>query len=391
MAADLTIPRFSPLALRAARVLAGVSQTELAQFVGTSRQWIVGIESGASIPNDVSRAALADVLQVPAEFLSKAPGSPLPERSLFMRSKKYVPAKDSLRARVGVEMFVELAHELTRRLRFPGVTLPRIAARSDAEIGIAASECRRALKIPLDAPIEDVTRTLEWAGIFVIDANTETEAVDAFSLRGPPANGVIVRTTAKGSTSRRRFDVAHETAHLILHEEAAVDEAEAVRFEAAADSFAGQFLIPREQLKREFPRLDGRFWPELFRMKARWGVSLQALIVQATHANMIPDAKLLHLWKTISARGWRRREPEEPAAESPHLLHIAFEKLHSGLGVKPRDVLAKLRWNDVVFRRVVGTDVAGRILDIGSTNIVKLSVVRGSEEQRTPRLAPEDK
>lgn len=377
MPADLSTRSFSQVAMRNARVFAGLTQQEVAEKLNTSRQWIVGVESGLRRPNDATIQALALALGVPHGFLLHAPMVRFGDQDLFLRSVPKVPERDIERAKVGIGLFTDLSWELSRWLRFPNMELPRINATSEAMIGEAARRCREALGLPPDQPIQNLTQALECAGIFVVDASAETDCVDAFSVRGPPR--IIVRSTAKGSTSRRRYDLAHECGHLVLHQAARPEGDEREFLERQANSFAGQFLYPLACLKREFPRFDSRFWHQLFKLKLKWGLSIQAIIVQASHAGLLTGEQQTRIWQLISRRGWRRREPEEPLPETPQLLEIGFRQLYESKRICPTDVIERLDWNVELFERVVGISVAARVLEIGAGQVIRLQVLPGNE------------
>ncbi|GAA3688320.1 hypothetical protein GCM10022267_88860 [Lentzea roselyniae] len=81
----------------------------------------------------------------------------------------------------------------------------------------------------------------------------------------------------KGLRDRSRFDAAHELGHLVLRgaDGPIADKAT----ESQANEFAAAFLMPAEDIAHELPaRLD---WPALLRLKAKWHVSLAALLVRA--------------------------------------------------------------------------------------------------------------
>src|SRR5258708_40375904 len=92
-------------------------------------------------------------------------------------------------------------------------------------------------------------RVLEHAGVIVTRLD-EASKLDAFSRKGR-AGGVtvVVLNTAKGSTSRTRFDMAHELGHLVMHSKPTLELADR---EKQADRFAAAFLLPRRGFAREF-------------------------------------------------------------------------------------------------------------------------------------------
>jgi len=377
MPGDAASRQFSAVAMRNARILSGKTQQEVADKFAGSRQLIAQLEMGAIVPTEDSVDRLAEALAVPSQFLKSPPVVQYGESDVFFRAPSQSTDRAIARARVGVEMAVELGLELSKWMRFPRVELPRFdlpSGDSGSDVGVAIGEAARLTRLALglapDEPIRDLTSTLECAGIFVVDTTADTDDVDAFSVRSPLR--MIVRATENGSPSRQRLTLGHELAHMVLHQEAIPDGEAHRRLEQQANDFAGQFLLPRAQLAREFPRRDGQFWHGVFRIKAKWGISIQAIIVQAEHEGLITPIENTRMWQTIARRGWRRREPEEPAPETPRLLRLAFQKLHEAKAIPPHRVLDRLSWTTEMLERVVGRSIATSILDIGCGPILRL-------------------
>jgi Zn-dependent peptidase ImmA (M78 family) len=59
---------------------------------------------------------------------------------------------------------------------------------------------------------------------------------------------------------------------------------------------------------------------ELAKLKAHWGISIQALIMRASHLGIMDEARKGSLFVQLSARGWRKAEPVEVHFEEPILL-----------------------------------------------------------------------
>jgi len=272
------------------------------------------------------------------------------------------------RAQSNIELFQQLILHLGRQIKFPRIAIPSIEAHNDEEIEAATSRCRHALQLEHDKPVGNVVRAVEQTRIFTADLPNASKTIDAFSVKSEPR--VIVRSSAKGSTSRARFDVAHELGHLVMHSRAIRGER---GLEVAADRFAGAFLLPRESFAREFPSSAQRVWPILFRLKARWGTSIQAMVVRGSQLGLIDPSRSSSLWAYISRRGWRRApEPEEPPAEVPELIPLAFLELHRARRVRPREILDEVGWTDDLFERVVGFAVAREVLDLGAGVVLNL-------------------
>ena len=92
--------------------------------------------------------------------------------------------------------------------------------------------------------------------------------------------------------------------------------------EREADKFASAFLLPPKSFLAEVfsTRLDA-FLP----LKRRWKVSVQGLVVRCHDLGIVNDDQYLNLFKSISYRKWRKREPydDELSMEEPLLLNRA--------------------------------------------------------------------
>lgn len=94
--------------------------------------------------------------------------------------------------------------------------------------------------------------------------------------------------------------------------------------EAEANRFASAFLMPRDRAKED---LSARMTlTDYARMKAIWGVSIQALIMRGAAVGKIDDTRKRSLYVQLSQRNWRKKEPVEVGQETPLLLWTLLER-----------------------------------------------------------------
>ncbi|WP_416282175.1 ImmA/IrrE family metallo-endopeptidase, partial [Providencia alcalifaciens] len=77
--------------------------------------------------------------------------------------------------------------------------------------------------------------------------------------------------------------------------------------EEQAHKFASYFIFPEEAFSVELPS-----YPTLenfLALKSRWGMSAQAMVYRANNSGLISQVEYQRLYKSISARGWRKGEP----------------------------------------------------------------------------------
>ena len=216
-----------------------------------------------------------------------------------------------------------VADYLDAYVHFPREQLTDLAARwrGDLTAEEYAAHVRDAWQLG-QGPISNMVVLLELKGALPVEVPAHSAKLDAFSawVGDTP---VVFLTPDKQSASRRRWDCAHELAHLLLHRE---HEAGTPEVEADADAFAAAFLLPKTPFLAECPRrLD---WDRLRALKQRWGVSLAAIVRRAFELGAFTEATYRRAYTTLNQRGWRTREPDEPAMERPELLQRAVVMLN---------------------------------------------------------------
>jgi Zn-dependent peptidase ImmA (M78 family)/transcriptional regulator with XRE-family HTH domain len=316
---------FDRTRLRMARELRGYNQVELAREVGSvTPASLSQFENGHARPAAPTLRRLSVALRVPLAFFA-APARPVPAEVVngFFRSLRSTAPRDRHRALAYVQLAHELTLELEKFVKLPEVNLPRTdlskrsATRSD--IASAANKVREGWSIP-PGPVDDLVRMLERHGIVTTRFHVGADDVDAFSVAFP-GRPVIALGADKGHRDRSRFDAAHELGHLVMH---SPDQIGSKAIESEADQFAAEFLMPEDDIRNELPsRAD---WPALIKLKAKWHVSIAALIVRARTLDVMDESAYGQAWKALSARGWRKREPGDLGPpENPILLQRALQ------------------------------------------------------------------
>ena len=339
--------------LRLARLLAGMSLDELGSLVGASRQFVHQLETGAKEPTSEMTAALAAGLAVTPAFFAEPAINPVREEDCHFRRLQSAPRGLLAQAIARGTIVEALVDALEREVRLPRVDFPEAQRPTTVDaIERIADEARLHWGLGLDGPITSMTRVIENAGAVVIQFDDLTDRIDALSMaRRRP---IIVRSTAKTAAVRLRFDLAHEAAHLIMHQGIVTGDSVT---EGEAHRFASAFLIPRAAFAREFPRgrrtLD---WSAMYAMKLRWKVSVRAIARRAFDLGLIDAAQYrtanIQLVKNGQAKSERYDDRITP--EEPELLHAAIGWL---AGRDARGLLclaAGLGMTPALFARLTG-------------------------------------
>jgi Zn-dependent peptidase ImmA (M78 family)/DNA-binding XRE family transcriptional regulator len=325
--------------LRLARLFQGLTLAELGESVAASRQYMQRLENESVSPSQLMVDALVETLKTEPSFFFEPLASEVYAEECHFRKLRTTPQHIRDRALAYGTIFTSLVSYFEKELRLPTINIAPIKVHSREDIERAAEECRRRWKLRLDAPIDNMSRTLESVGCVVTVFDGVSDKIDAFSFyRDRP---VIVRNIAKNSTSRARFDLAHECGHLVMHRDFEVGDP---ALEEQANQFASAFLLPRGAFLREFKTGIRLNWNELFLMKKRWGVSIDALVRRAYDLQLLSAVQYRSANIYIS-RNWRSHgEPPEtePAPESMDIIPDAFELLGQIKGITPSDVASRL-------------------------------------------------
>lgn len=186
-----------------------------------------------------------------------------------------------------------------------------------------ARAVRRSWNVP-KGPIQNLTELIENVGIIIIENKFETDELDAFTIndgRNPPL--IFINKNLLGD--RQRFTVAHELAHLLMHRIPVAD------MEIQANVFASEFLVPADEVKEQFVRVDLAHFANL---KTYWKVSIAALITKAKDLGVINGNQYKYLFMQMSKLGYRKREPAhfDIPKEKPTLLKEIIELHMKDLG-----------------------------------------------------------
>lgn len=75
---------------------------------------------------------------------------------------------------------------------------------------------------------------------------------------------------------------------------------------------------------------EGTTLNQFLRIKARYGVSVGAIVVRAERLGLISSMRSRSLHIQLNSRGWRQNEPVLVRAEKPGLLGQAFSRAWGG-------------------------------------------------------------
>jgi Zn-dependent peptidase ImmA (M78 family)/transcriptional regulator with XRE-family HTH domain len=336
--------------LRLARQRRGFHQKDAAPMLGIEQPLLSRIENGLAQPaNEVIQRA-ARAYSVPEDFFFLTDtiyGPPVSVHAMWRR-KADVTARDM--DSIVAELNVRAMH--IRRF-LDGVDIatkadiPKLDVEDYGDIEKIAGTVRAHWKIP-SGPIKNLIVYAERAGIIVMFSTISGTAVSGvtFAVPGLPP---IVLLNEEQPTDRIRYTLAHEIGHLVMHRFPSAD------MEREANTFASALLMPAKDIKSAF--LGRQITLSLLgALKPEWRVSMQALLMRASSLGLLSLGQQQYLWKQISARGFRLREPPQfdIAEEAPTIIFRMLEVHKTALGYTAADLLKMLKIDPADMRLMYG-------------------------------------
>jgi Zn-dependent peptidase ImmA (M78 family)/transcriptional regulator with XRE-family HTH domain len=351
--------RLIPSRLREARQATRMTQGDLGGLVGKTRQAISAFETGEKSPDPSTFTRIVDVLEQPIPFFVTQPLPVFGEQwPRFFRKQGPNRLRTNEACDILGRWFVQTSKYCDTYVNFPAVhvleatpsSLTESYGSDEIENIAEASRQRWGLGV---GPISNVLALFESHGILVCRHVIDDERIDAFSFwNGERA--FIFMASDKESSVRHRYDLAHELGHLILHKwvesEELKDPKILKRIETEANIFARAFLLPRQSFPNEIytSRLEA-----FIELKKRWKVSIQSMVYRCLDLEIIDEDQFTNLYKQISFRKWRTKEPlDDPDVlplEQPKLLRRAIELILKGGRKHPNEVLSDLNFRPTLI------------------------------------------
>lgn len=332
---------FNPSRLTLARQRRGLTKTKLASEVEVTVRSITAYEAGETVPNEETTQRLALALGFPPEFFYAGDIEAPSLQGVSFRSLKSMTAGQRDAALGASALAIELATWIEARFTLPKPDLPDLA---DEEPEAAAESLRASWGLG-ERPIGNVIHLLESRGVRVFSLEEECREVDAFSFWRDGIPYVFLNTQKSGE--RSRLDAAHELGHLVLHK----NDLPRIRdVEREAQGFGGAFLMPRGSVLASVSGLVTL--PRLIQLKHVWGVAVSALTYRLHELGILSDWQYRTLFKDLSARGYRRTEPEPMRRETSQIFKKVFETLRAE-GTDKRAIARDLRLKPSELNKLV--------------------------------------
>lgn len=329
--------KFEKLRLRQARALKRMTLADVGVRADLTRQSLSQYENGDRTPPPETLAKLAQILDVPLEFLLRPIGSTeSSSRSIvhyrsLRRTRQLI--LEQQRASAVLDLCAAMFDSFQEYIDYLPSRVPQVDHNVDVlsldgeEIEQIANRTRKELGLGL-GPISDVTLMVENLSVVVVNYPLP-EGMDGLSAYYGERPFIVVSSEAP--YARSRMNVAHEFGHLVLH--GAVGDGVEMDFEtfklveSQAWRFAGALLLPADSFLKDVysTSLDA-----LLLLKEKWGVSVAAIIRRLDTLGILDREQVKYLNIQLRQRQWSKAEPgDDKPRERARLFNRTAEYLGS--------------------------------------------------------------
>ena len=309
--------------LKILREKRGLTQKDLFEKTGIKQTVLSKYEQNQKVPLAEALDSLAKALSCPKSFFESNCNG-LASGLIFHRKRASLPAKAKtlIEAEAMFRMLtaIKAFKLLGKKSRLPKLEPfdPIFDIVDEVAIATKANDFRSALGIP-PGPIGNLIDVLDRHNVMVVEFDFENEQLDGFFVRTPDAICNAINKTFP--PDRKRFTLAHELGHVVLHQfphDKSEDE---------ANMFASAFLMPNKDIKNEFEGIEKFDLRAFAKLKPKWRVSMQALIRRARDTKHIGEETYKRLCIYMSAAHYRKDEPVTIEPEQSTLLDKCLSEL----------------------------------------------------------------
>lgn len=325
IACKVQIANVNPI--RAYREQVGLSQEQMGEQIGVTRQTLAAWEKGERAPSLVQLVEITRVLGVAPELFfqpttDEAPQPAESEAGLMFRADQPSALTSFLRAHLTqkatdyaiVEQFVGELPALPE--------LRPLLGYDEYMVEEVADEVRDWLGVGEACPLGDVLTLLESKGLKVIRYPLPN-SISGFSAYTDTWGGVVF-INENHPTERQFFTALHELGHLIFHRQEYKDIQERSHKndpqEKAANHLASAVLLSGNIVRRELRAYRNCWLPEplLADMKLRYGVSMRTVLYRSAQLGLISQKQKGQQLEVLSKK--YGTEHEEHALSKPMSL-----------------------------------------------------------------------
>lgn len=342
-----------------AREYRGYTQTQLASHIkGLSQSNLSKFEKGFGVLSEEIQKKIIDFLNFPTEFFNRRINNPIESGNYRKKTTISVSLIQSFESKSKLVGY--LVDEFSNTIEWPEFKFYTLNVEDGYTPQYIANLNRKLLKLRQDEPIKNICSLLEANGIILyeIDENEKFDGVSFITEKGYP----VIIINKNFTNDRKRFTIAHELGHIILHNEYNFPVSSYRNKEKEANDFASEFLMPENEIKNSLRSLKMSYLGEL---KNYWLTSMSSIIRRAKDLNCIDENRYKFFMIEMSRSGYNKREPIEVFIDKPSCFKNAYALLKNELGYTEEDFINYTALPKDIIEDILGFD-----------RLVKLKVLR---------------
>ena len=328
-----------------AREYRGYNQTELSNYIeGLSQSNLSKFEKGLGILSENVIDKIIEFLDFPRDFFNRKISNTIDNANYRKKATpKYLI--DEFEGKCKIVGYI--IDQFTDEILWPVFSLSPLNVEDGFPPAKVASYTRKLMKLSPEQPVRDIFTIFEYHGVicYELDGNNKFDGVSFISDFGTP----VIIVNKNMSNDRKRFTLAHELGHILMHNESNFPVSDYRDKEKEANEFASEFLMPESAIKNTLYSLK---LSDLSPLKQYWLTSMSSIIRRAKDLKCIDESRYKYFMIEFSRLGLTKNEGSNVVIDSPEVLVKSKELLENELGYTeddfqqalslPKDVLNEL-------------------------------------------------
>lgn len=334
-----------------AREFRGMTQTELSGAIkGLSQSNLSKFEKGLGTLSESLVQKVMDYLDFPYSFMDVKIN--IESENSHFRKRSSILKRDLKIIDRSYKIIGHIIDCMADTLEFPDFKLKAIDLEDGYTPEMVAIHTRKLLGLNNEA-VSDINTILENHGIIVYEMSNAHKKFDGVSFLTDKGYPVIVINKSY-SADRKRFTIAHELGHLLMH---VIDSPLVPVFrdkEDEANRFSSEFLMPEKYIKNHLQRLK---LSDLADLKKYWLTSMSSIVRRARDLNKISDRKYKYFLIEMSRLGYRKDESHIPVSiDQPNLIKKAYDIFKNSLRYSDSDLSKMFSLSEKVVKEFLNPD-----------------------------------
>lgn len=320
-----------------AREYRGLNQSDLASNIsGLSQSNLSKFEKGLGYLSEAIQKEIIEFLDFPEGFFDLKINNVVDNANYRKRSGVTKNAVQTFELRC--KLIGYIIDQMSEDIDWPEFTFIPLNVDEGFSPEYIASYTRKKLGLEQFDSVKNIFTLIESKGIIIyeIDAIEKFDGVSFVTDKGYP----VIIINKNFSNDRKRFTLAHELGHLLMHNENNYPIPSYRDKEQEANNFASEFLMPENAMKNS---LRGLRFNDLGEFKSYWLTSMASIIRRAYTLGCINQKEYTYFNIQMSRYGYNKVEPIKVFIDCPTLFAKATKLFQVDLSYSDNELQGYLK------------------------------------------------